>query len=77
MARITSNQPFKNRGNVRRGAGPVYNKFKPQKTDVQNVPIVTSKLAPCDGQFDNLVQYVFEYDLSGNHLGYVDCDYVE
>lgn len=74
---IVSNKPFSNRPNVRKGAGPVYNKFVPQKQDSQKGQTLTSKLEPCSGQFDNVVQYVFEIDLSGNHFGYVDCDYVE
>lgn len=74
---ITSNNPFSKRPNIRKGAGPVYNKFKPQKVDTQKNQKVESKLPPCSGEFDNLVAYVYEIDLSGNHLGYVDCDYVE
>ena len=76
---ISSNKPFNRQCNVRKGAGPVYNKFCPptdranNNNNKVNVKVVKE---PCFGEYDNLVQYVYEIDLTGQ-LGYVDCDYVD
>lgn len=78
MAKINSNKPFKGKPNIRAGAGPVYNKFKPL-TNVPNNKVRGTIVVkePCFGPYDNLVNYVWEPDLSnGNHLAYVECDYV-
>ncbi len=78
MARVISNKPFSKQCNVRRGAGPVYNKFCPPNQDSQILnKRKESKLSLCSGEYDNLVSYVFEIQTNGNHLAYVDCDYVE
>jgi len=74
----SSNTPFSRQCNTRKGAGPVYYKFCPP----ENISDTTSKARrivkePCFGEYDNLVAYVFEVDNTGNHLAYVDCDYVE
>jgi hypothetical protein len=78
MAKINSNKPFKGKPNLRKGAGPVYNRIKPftDRINTNIVPIKPEK-NPCFGEFDNLVTYVFEYSPDGNHFAYVDCDYVE
>jgi hypothetical protein len=77
MKKITSNKPFNRQCNVRRGAGPVYNKFCPPEFSVKTKSRSTNRLPDCSGEYDNIVQYVFEIETSGNHLAYVDCDYVE
>jgi hypothetical protein len=76
--RINSNNPFKGKNNIRAGAGPVYNKFKPTPTILNNGSrSTTPPQSPCFGEYDNTVNYVWEIDLTnGNHLAYVDCDYV-
>lgn len=76
---ITSNKPFGRQCNLRAGAGPVYNKFCPPTNtqDGGDRGININKI-PCFGQYDNVVNYVYQIDLSnGNHIAYVDCDYVE
>jgi hypothetical protein len=78
MARVTSNKPFNRQCNVRKGAGPIYNKFCPPEQNSNNVTRTRiPEKNPCFGEYDNLVAYVFEIDFTGNHLAYVDCDYVE
>jgi hypothetical protein len=78
MGRVTSNKPFSRQCNVRSGSGPIYNKFCPP-VDVNNdIFKGRTKKVNCFGPYDNLVGYVWEIDLSnGNHLAYVDCDYVD
>jgi len=77
---ISSNSPFPNNKNVRAGSGPIRYSWEPIKGDKKSKP--TSKLDGCDeiNGYDNIVQYVFEVILTtegyGNHLAYVDCDYV-
>lgn len=77
MAKVTSNRPFSRQCNIRSGTGPVYNKFCPP-TDANNNAIKGKKKKdPCFGPYDNLVNYVWVVDVTnGNHLAYVDCDYV-
>lgn len=78
MSRVVSNTPFNRQCNVRKGAGPVYYKFcPPEQTADNRSKTRPSTKVPCFGEYDNLVSYVFEIDLTGNHLAYVDCDYVE
>ena len=78
MARIISNNPFSKRPSVRKGAGPVYNIVKKPNNNVSNLnKKVVSELSLCSGDYDNLVSYVYEIQTNGNHLSYVDCDYVE
>jgi|TARA_R110000803_G_scaffold130962_2_gene198200 hypothetical protein len=80
MARqISSNNPFKGKPNVRAGAGTVrYTWNPPVNTAPGNSRNQNTTLSPCSGPYDNLVRYVFDVDLSnGNHLAYVDCDYVD
>ncbi len=78
----TSNKPFKNKPNIRSGTGPVYITFKTQpfnKKSDKNVDLInkTTKF-DCIGPYDNVVNYVYEIDLSkGDKFGYVDCDYVD
>lgn len=77
MARVTSNKPFSGQRNIRAGAGPVYNKFYPPTDAKNNTGRGRIQKEPCFGPYDNLVNYVWEVDTSnGNHLAYVDCDYV-
>jgi hypothetical protein len=77
---ITSQSPFKGKPNRRAGAGPVYNTFNtPPKVPsgrTQRRKTVPEQ-NPCFGPYDNATNYVWEVDLdNGNHLAYVDCDYV-
>jgi len=77
MGRVTSNKPFSRQCNVRSGAGPIYSKFCPPTDAKNNVGRGGTQKEPCFGPYDNLVNYVWQIDLSnGNHLAYVDCDYV-
>lgn len=73
MAQITSNNPFPNQPNVRKGTGPVYYSWKPQPS--QKIQI-TSKQNGCNGKVDNNVTYVYNTLPNGNHSPYVFCDYV-
>lgn len=77
--RITSNRPFSNKCNLRAGTGPVYNKFCPPSNTSTGGGRTTKIIKePCFGPYDNVVNYVYQIDTSnGNHLAYVDCDYVE
>lgn len=78
MGKVTSNKPFSRQCNVRSGAGPVYYKFCPPTNTRNNVGRGVTRKTPCFGSYDNLVNYVWEVDTSnGNHLAYVDCDYVD
>lgn len=76
--KVTSKTPFKGKPNLRAGAGPVYLKVKGLPNVANNETrrtFVTKE--PCFGPYDNLVNYVWEIDTTnGNHLAYVDCDYV-
>jgi len=76
--KISSKSPFKGKPNLRTGAGPVYNKFITPPNVANNKSRGTIlKQEPCFGPYDNLVNYVWEVDVTnGNHLAYVDCDYV-
>jgi len=79
MANDTSSKsPFKGTPNRRAGTGPVYNTFKtPPNIANGRGGQKTVTLTPCFGPYDNTTNYVWEVDLSnGNHLAYVDCDYV-
>jgi hypothetical protein len=78
--KFSSNNPFKGKPKVRKGAGPVYNTLIPQSDSRNNLTRGKGiKIKePCFGPYDNVVKYVYEIDTSnGNHLAYVDCDYVE
>ena len=78
-AKPYNNKQFK----VQKGAGPVYTYNKVQSvpqgvTTNQNIKNKLSKnYILCEGEIDNVVQYVYENGPTGDHLGYVDCDYVE
>lgn len=79
--KITSINVFPKQCNVRAGGGPVYSRFCPPKdrfgSNISNRLPVKEK-NPCFGPYDNIVDYVWEVDVSnGNHFAYVDCDYVE
>ena len=82
MKKVNSNKPFNNRCNLRAGAGPIYNKFcptpnNPNGSKTKGGDYKGVKL-PCSQLYDNLVNYVWEIDLSnGEHLSYVECDYVD
>lgn len=79
MARkYCSNKPFKNKPNVRPGAGTIrYTWNAPERTP-PGKRTKSSTYEPCNGPYDNLVSYVWEIDTSnGQHLAYVDCDYVD
>jgi len=78
---ISSRSPFKNRANIRRTAGTdVYqwktNNFEKKKQGKGNL---NRGRIGCDNTtgIDNNTTYVFEILPNGNHLAYVDCDYVE
>jgi len=79
--KISSNKPFQKNKYVRAGAGSLKYSWKPIKGDKKSTPI--SSLIGCDENngYDNTVMYVFEVVLTnpgyGNHLAYVDCDYVQ
>lgn len=78
MKRIVTNKPFSGRGNIRAGAGPVYLRIKSTERISSNTTATKVKKVLCFGIYDNLVGYVWETDLTnGNHIAYVDCDYVE
>jgi hypothetical protein len=75
---ITSNNPFSRQCNIRSGSGPIYNKFCPPTNATNNTSSGRAKKEPCFGPYDNIVNFVWVVDLSnGNHLAYVDCDYVD
>jgi hypothetical protein len=78
MKKIVSNKPFSGKNSLRAGAGPVYLRIKPTERISSNTENVKVKKVLCFGIYDNLVGYVWEVDLTnGNHIAYVDCDYVE
>lgn len=77
-------KPFQNKQfKVKKGAGPVYdyNKSRPVPEGItvsQNIKKeLTKEFILCGGDIDNVVQYVYENSVTGDHIGYVDCDYVE
>ena len=76
--KVSSQSPFKGKPNRRAGAGPVYNKFNtPPNVANDNKRKNIPQKEPCFGPYDNTTNYVWEVDVSnGNHLAYVDCDYV-
>lgn len=76
--KVSSNNPFKRQCNLRAGTGPVYVRSCPPTNTANNQSRGTFvKKESCFGQYDNLVNYVWEVDVTnGNHLAYVDCDYV-
>jgi hypothetical protein len=74
--RVNSNKPFGGQCNINSTAGPVYSKFCPPVNVADNT-VKNNRKNPCFGPYDNLTNYVWEVDLTnGNHLAYVDCDYV-
>lgn len=76
--KVVSNNPFSKQCNVRAGAGPIYSKFCAPTDAANNAKSGKSKKEPCFGPYDNSVGYVWIVDLNnGNHLAYVDCDYVD
>jgi hypothetical protein len=82
MARqYSSNKPFKNRPNVRPGAGTIRYSWNPTPRQAPNIGTNSTRNStyePCSGPYDNIVSYVWEIDTSnGQHTAYVDCDYVE
>lgn len=77
-------KPYQNKQfKVQKGAGPVYtyNKSRPVPENLNTNQTVKNKFNKeyvlCQGEIDNVVQYVYENGSTGDHLGYVDCDYVE
>ncbi|MFN7656395.1 MAG: hypothetical protein ACK5OW_01240 [bacterium] len=75
---ISQNQPFKGQPNMRRGAGPVYYKWKPLPFEKGGNLKQTGLKLICDNVVDNITTYVYDIDpANGNHLAYVNCDYVE
>ena len=80
MARqYSTNKPFQGRPNARPGAGTIrYTWNPPVRTAPSNDRTKAVGNEPCFGPYDNLVKYVWEIDTSnGQHLAYVDCDYVD
>jgi hypothetical protein len=78
MGRLNLKPTFNKQFKVQKGAGPVYNYNRPlpnQKST--NKDQFVKKFVLCEGDIDNLVKYVWEFGTTGDHLGYVDCDYVE
>lgn len=71
---IIQNKPFPNQPNVRKGAGPM--NYKWEATPFQKTGEKHRGLIGCNGYIDNLVTYVYNVLPDGNHLAYVDCDYV-
>ncbi|NIQ15673.1 MAG: hypothetical protein GTO02_15120 [Candidatus Dadabacteria bacterium] len=76
MARpnVSSNKAFRKQANIRRGAGPIHNKFINQPFNKRKDK--QAGRVGCDGVIDNNVTYVYNILPDGNHLAYVDCDYV-
>jgi hypothetical protein len=80
---FSSNKPFAGQCNIRAGAGTIKYKWCPPDNGargggITRAGVVKSKQSPCFGEYDNLVSYVWEVDINnGNHLAYVDCDYVD
>jgi len=78
--RVSSKSPFKGRPNRRAGTGPVFNSFltpSPVPSGRTERRKTIPEENPCFGPYDNTTNYVWEVDVSnGNHLAYVDCDYV-
>jgi hypothetical protein len=77
--RVSSNRAFRNSKNVKKGAGPVYLSSNPLPTrkEKNSGGFLKSDRVGCGGVFDNDVKYVYEINTDGNHLAYVDCEYVE
>lgn len=77
--RVTSNRAFRNSKYVKKGAGPVYQTYRPlPKVKERNSGnFLSSNRTGCGGEFDNVVTYVYDINNDGNHLAYVDCDYVD
>jgi hypothetical protein len=78
MGRINVKPSFNKQFKVQKGAGPVYNYNRPLPNQklVDNDQF-SKKFVLCEGDIDNVVTYVWEFSSTGDHLGYVDCDYVE
>ena len=80
MARqYSTNKPFQGRPNARPGAGTIRYTWNPTPRQApSNNRNQRVGPDPCSGPYDNLVGYVWEIDTSnGQHLAYVDCDYVD
>lgn len=78
MKKFVSNKPFSGRDKTRAGAGPIYLRIKSTERISSNTTTTKVKKVLCFGIYDNLVGYVWEPDLTnGNHIAYVDCDYVD
>jgi hypothetical protein len=77
--RVSSNKAFRNSKKVKKGAGPVYltTKGLPTEKKKNSGGFLTTDRVGCGGAFDNNVKYVYEINTDGNHLAYVDCEYVE
>jgi hypothetical protein len=76
--RVSSNKAFRNSKRVKKGAGPVYLTARELPTEKKkNSGGFIETRVGCSGAIDNDVKYVYEIAGDGNHLGYVDCDYVE
>lgn len=78
---ISSRSPFKDRANIRRTAGTdVYqwktNDLQKRKQGSDNQDRGRIGCNNATG-IDNNVTYVFEILPNGDHLAYVDCDYVD
>lgn len=73
-----SNKPFKDRPNARPSAGIMRYTWNPTPRQApSNSRSTRVGPNPCSGPYDNLVGYVWQIDTSnGQHLAYVDCDYV-
>jgi hypothetical protein len=72
--RISQNKPFPNSKNVRRGAGPMSYQWSP--TPFQKKSETQKGLIGCNGYIDNITTYVYNILNNGDHLAYVNCDYV-
>ena len=78
MASPASNKAFRNSRNVRSMAGSIKYTWNPIPSERRKKP--TRGPVVCDNAtpIDNVVTYVYDIDpITGDHIAYVDCDYVD
>lgn len=76
---ISSNKSFRGSKKVRAMAGPIKYTWNPIPSEKLNKSY-TRGIQTCDNStpYDNVVTYVYDIDpITGDHIAYVDCDYVE
>ena len=75
---VSSNKAFRNSRRVLKGAGPVFLSAKvlPRQKNREGCGTVHTR-SGCDGPIDNNVTYVYDFGSNGNHVSYVECDYVD